>query len=500
MTKSTTPASMLPLQGLFQRQHHFQHLLAMAHWDQATMMPDHSAEARADAIAELETLCHQQLTAPQVEEWLNQAGQNSTLDAKQKASLREMQRQWRQAAVLPEQLVKAQSLAGARCEHAWREQRKANDWQGFAANLKEVVALSREEAQIRAAATGSTPYDALMALYEPGMNCARIDSLFGDMKTWLPGMINDVVEKQHSLSIVQPQPPFAPAAQEQLGRAVMALLGFDFHAGRLDISAHPFCGGVPEDVRITTRYSEQDFTQSLMGIVHETGHARYEQNLPGDWLKLPVGAARSMGVHESQSLFFEMQLGRHPAFLARIHPLIGEHLGQRPGMDLANLQRLYNQVEPGFIRVDADEVTYPCHVILRYEIERDLMNGALEVEHIPERWDAAMQQYLGLSTAGNYRNGCMQDIHWTDGSFGYFPSYTLGAMIAAQLAASVRTQLGDIGELITQDRLAEVFAWLRQHIWQQGSLLETSELLRQATGEDLSARFFRAHLQARYLD
>ncbi|MFP8967302.1 carboxypeptidase M32 [Pokkaliibacter sp. CJK22405] len=492
------PSAYTHLQSLFQRLHGYRHLLAMAHWDQASMMPVGSMEARANAIAELESLCHESLTAPQTGDWMAEAAQES-LDEDARANLREMHRQWQQASVLPADLLRAKTLAGARCEHAWRQQRPANDWQGFAANLREVVNISRQEAQLRAEAQGCSPYQALMNLYEPGMTTERIDSLFNDMKTWLPELITTVVARQRENTLIQPQGPFAPVAQETLGREIMGILGFDFERGRLDISTHPFCGGVPEDVRITTRYSDSDFTQSLMGIIHETGHARYEQNLPRPLLGQPVAEARSMGVHESQSLFFEMQLGRHPAFLTSILPKIHQHLGERAGMDATNLQRLYRQVEPGLIRVDADEVTYPCHVILRYEIERDLIEGRLEVDDLPEVWNDKMQSYLGLSTVGDYRNGCMQDIHWTDGAFGYFPSYTLGALIAAQLAASIQSQLGDLGSLIENGRLHEVFGWLNSNIWSQGSRYPTDELLERATGSTLDARFFHQHLRQRYL-
>ncbi|WP_429098735.1 hypothetical protein [Aeromonas veronii] len=253
------------------------------------------------------------------------------------------------------------------------------------------------------------------------------------------------------------------------------------------------------DVRITTRYNEQEFVSSLMGIVHETGHARYEQGLPRHLLGQPVAEARSMAIHESQSLFCEMQLGHHPAFLALLAPRIRHHFGEQAAFAPDNLAKLYSRVEPGFIRVDADEVTYPAHVILRYELERDLVEGKIEVADIPELWDAKMQQWLGLSTKGNYRNGCMQDIHWTDGSFGYFPSYTLGAMYAAQLRFALEKELGSMGEVIAAGRLPEIFGWLGRNIWSQGSLHSTDELVRRATGEALNPHWLRQHLEQRYL-
>ena len=487
------------LTARFTQLHHFAHLGAICGWDRATMMPDGGNEARAAALAELSVLMHERLTAAEMADWFAAASEEP-LSPAQSASLKEMYRQWQQASVLPADLVQAKSLAGSRCEHAWREQRSNNDWQGFLANFRQVVALSREEAAIRGAASGLRPYDSLLDLYEPGMSSDRLDTLFGELKSWLPDLIQRVVARQQSRSYQAPQGPFAIDKQAALGREVMALLGFDFQRGRQDVSVHPFCGGVPTDVRITTRYNEADFTQSLMGIIHETGHARYEQGLPIETLSLPVGQARSMGIHESQSLFFEMQLARHPAFIQRLRPLIQHAFGDQPAFAAANLARLYTRVEPGFIRVDADEVTYPTHVMLRYEVEQKLIEGVIEAEDIPDLWAERMQQYLGLDTRGNYRDGCLQDIHWTDGSFGYFPSYTLGAMYAAQFAAALQRELGDFNQLLAQaEGLEAIFGWLQRNIWQQASRFDTDTLVRQATGEALNPAHFRAHLTRRYL-
>lgn len=487
-------------QRLEQHQRHLyrlHHLQSICGWDQAAMMPAGGNEARAEAMAELDVLIHQKTTAPEVGDWLAAAAAE-TLSPDQSANLREMRRQWQNASLIPPPLVEAQSLAASRCEHAWRTQRKNNDWQGFAPNLKAVVKLAREVAGIRAEALQLKPYDAMLALFEPGTTTTALDNIFGDLRTWLPDLIRHAVEKQASQQAQLPQGPFAIERQKQLGQAVMGVLGFDFEHGRLDVSTHPFCGGVPTDVRITTRYDEQDFMRSLMGVIHETGHARYEQNLPARWRGQAVYSGRSMGIHESQSLFFEMQLARHPAFLSLLTPLLNEQFGTQTAFSRDNLQRLYTRVKPDFIRVDADEVTYPAHIILRYEIERALIEGQIEVDDIPAAWDEKMQQWLGLSTKGDFRNGCMQDIHWTGGAFGYFPSYTLGAMYAAQFRHALERQCGDIGKLIASGQLSTVFEWLKHNIWQHGALLEIDTLVTQATGEPLNPRWFKQHLEHRY--
>lgn len=482
----------------FERLSRFSHLSAIASWDMFTMMPAGGSKARGEALAELSVLEHQLLTDPQVAKWIAAAEQDDLNDIEQ-ANLREMSRLHHQAALLPESLVEAKSLAGSRCEHAWRSQRPANDWEGFADNLKDVVKYSREEARLRADAKGCTPYDALLDVFEPGMTSARLDVLFADLKSWLPDLLSKAVAKQSQQTLIAPVGPFPTAVQRELGLETMAQLGFDFTEGRLDISAHPFCGGVPEDVRITTRYDENELLSALFGVIHETGHARYEQNLPRSWSGQPVALARSTAIHESQSLFFEMQLGRSQAFLTRLIPAVKKYFGEQPAFEEHNFIAWNQQVKPGFIRVDADEVSYPAHVILRYDIERALINGDIEVDDIPALWNEKMQAWLGLSTVGNYKNGCMQDIHWTHGGFGYFPSYTLGAMYAAQLYSAANRALPDLNQAIAQGNLSALFDWLRQNIWQHGSRFTTEQLITQATGEPLSTRYFRAHLEARYL-
>lgn len=462
------------------------------------MMPAKGNEARAAALAELQVLMHQCLTDSALAEQFA-AADASPASNDDRASLREMRRQWVLANRLPQHLVEAQSLASARCEHAWRQQRKANDWKGFLPNFQAVVVLAREEAQCLSEGTGTTSYEALMDKFEPGMRESAVDRLFGEVKTWLPDLINRVIDQQRGDVVVAAQGPFDTDRQRALGLDVMALLGFDFDGGRLDVSTHPFCGGVPEDVRITTRYTDTLFAPSLMGIIHETGHARYEQGLPRDTVALPVGKARSMGIHESQSLAFEMQLARNPAFLQLIAPRVQQHLGAQPAFAPGNLARLVTRVNKGFIRVDADELTYPAHVILRYEIERSLIAGEVEAADVPALWAEKMQAYLGLDTVGNFDQGCMQDIHWPSGMFGYFPSYTLGAMYAAQYFATLRTLYPDLDTRIAQGDLKGVFDWLEANIWRQGSRWTTDELVTRATGEPLNARYFRQHLERRYL-
>ena len=488
----------------FQTINNFSHLSAICGWDQAAMMPSGGNQARSEAMTELSIHIHRLSTQAELGDWIAEA-ENESLSNTEKASLREIKSSWQQATALPEDLVKAKSLAGSKCEHAWRTQRGENNWQGFSKNFAEVVNLSQQEAKIRAeksfATTATTtPYDAMLDLYEPGTNTEFLNKLFSNVKTWLPELTQQVQQKQASENYQTPTGHFSISAQKALGKEVMTLLGFDFNHGRLDVSTHPFCGGVPSDVRMTTRYDESDFVSALMGTVHETGHARYEQGLPKSLAGLPVGNARSMGIHESQSLFFEMQLGRSGEFIERLAPMAAKAFDQEnnPEFHIDNIKTLYTRVKPDFIRVDADEVTYPAHVILRYEIERDLINGEIHYQDIPELWDQKMQDSLGLSTKDNYKDGCMQDIHWTDGAFGYFPSYTLGAMYAAQFMATLKQKV-DVDACVQSGDLSPVFNWLEENIWSKASTLSTDDLVTAATGEVLNAEHFKHHLEQRYL-
>jgi carboxypeptidase Taq len=482
----------------FDQLHHLEHLQSIAYWDQAAMMPPGGAEARDSVLAELAGLMHRRRTDAALRDGLERAHDEPLSDF-QRANLREMCRDWRAANALPESLVQRRQLATSRCEHAWRQQRPANDWTGFLVNFRDVVSIAREQAARLSQLTGLRPYDAMMDAYEPGMTCTRLDTLFGDLRSWLPDLVQQAMARQQHRPVVLPTGPFDVGAQRALCTRVMQWLQFDFNQGRLDVSTHPFAGGVPEDVRLTTRFVDTEFITSLYGAIHECGHGRYEQNRPRAWLGQPVSQARSMGLHESQSLSFEMQLGFHPGFLAHLVPMIRQAFGPQPAFDADNLGRLLTRVRPGLVRVDADELTYPAHVMLRYGIERRLIEGEVEPDDIPALWDEGMADLLGLDTRGNHRDGAMQDVHWPEAMFGYFPCYTLGAMYAAQWFAAMRRAVPDLDSRLWAGDLDPVFDWLDTHVWQAASRYPTDELAQRASGEALNPVHYRAHLTQRYL-
>jgi carboxypeptidase Taq len=470
------------------------------HWDMSVMMPPGGAAARTEQLAQLRVLSHEQLTAPRVGALFAAAEAERLPDPWQSANLREMRRRWRHASAVDSALVEAFSKACSRCEMIWREARPKGDFDSIAGALGKVLSLVREIAAAKADALGVSRYEALLDQFEPDGSTAAIDALFADLADFLPGFLDKVLARQRRLPApVEPAGPFPVEDQRALAIELMRHLGFDFDHGRLDVSLHPFCSGVPDDVRITTRYNEDDFLEALMGVLHETGHALYERGLPPAWRLQPVGDARGMAVHESQSLLMEMQACRGGEFVAFAAPLICRAFGGGgPAWSAENLARLYTRVEPGFIRVDADEVTYPAQVILRYRLERAMIDGALEIADLPAAWNDGMRELLGVDVPDN-RLGCLQDIHWFDGAFGYFPTYTLGALTAAQLFAAATAANSDIRPGIARGDFAPLLAWLRENVHGKGSLLDTDTLIRQATGAPLGTAAFKTHLERRYL-
>lgn len=489
------------LTARFQRLAQIDHALTILHWDQQVMMPPGGNAARATAMAELTALHHALLTGPEMQGLLEDAARDATAPDTVR-SVSEMARVWREAACVPATLVKAKSLAGSRCEHGWRRQRPENDWHGFLENFRDVVALSREEARIRRdAAPGryDTPYDALLDLYCTGEDSRGIRRAFDALKRTLP----DIVQRA---SAAPPGPRidgedrYPVAAQLDLSRQLMARLGFDLTAGRLDVSAHPFSTGNRGDQRITTRFRDRDFADALQATAHEVGHAAYERGLPEKWDGLPIGRARNMCIHESQSLFFENHVFLSRPFFGFFVPVIHQHLPAARRFDREQLWTARVAVAPGLIRIAADEVTYPLHVILRFEIECDLINGAMAPDDIPEAWNEKMTDYLGISTEGNFTDGCLQDIHWTDGSFGYFPAYTMGAMNAAQIAAAIKAAHADWADRFAAGDVGFVRDWLSANIWRRGASIDAQQMLTDATGETTNPAHLLRHLSARYVD
>jgi carboxypeptidase Taq len=468
---------------------------SMLGWDAAAMMPAGGAAARGEQMATLAGLSHELLTAPAIGEDLAEAdAPNEAWAAK---NLELMRERYQRATALPQDLVEASSLACSRCETIWRQARPANDFKAVQPALEEVFRLTREAAGILSETLGLSPYDALMTQYQRGVTAADVAPVFARYEAFLQSALPQAEALQASRKRqTLPDGPYKEALQEQLCRQLSAAAGLNYTAARLDRSAHPFCGGTPTDIRITTRYDESDPLSAITGVLHETGHAMYEQHLPKDHARQPVGEAAGMATHESQSLIIEMQAVRSDSYLNYLAPILAREFGKP--ITLGALVNRLRHVERSFIRVEADEMTYPAHVILRFRLEQALLSGDLAVADLPGAWKDGLHALLGINPP-NDRQGCLQDIHWYDGAIGYFPSYTLGAMAAAQLMAAARRALPALDSSLGNGDFSLLVGWLAQNIHANGALLGFNELLTAATGEPLNPAYFEAHLTERYL-
>lgn len=498
MSEQNSTTAYITLKSRFQRLSALGGAQAVLHWDRATMMPEGGAEARAEQQATLSLIAHETLTAPETSDLLASARESAdALAAWDRANLAEMGRIHRHATATPTDLVSKLSHQKSRTEMIWRKARAANDFASLAPELTNLLGLIREQAAAKASAFGLSLYDALLDGYDPDRRSSDIDRLFTELEGFLPDLLKQVMEKQAG----EPKPlpikgPFAIPLQEELGRDVMATLGFDFAHGRLDVSHHPFTGGVPDDSRITTRYDEHDFMESLMAVVHETGHSLYERGLPPEWRNQPVGRSRGMTIHESQSLLFEMQAGRSAEFISFLAPRLKKLFGgEGEAWTPENILRHYRKVGPSLIRVSADELTYPLHVILRYRLEKAMIAGDLAPADLPGAWAEGMKELLGIVPPDD-ADGCMQDIHWPSGSFGYFPTYTLGALTAAQLFAAAR---GTVGNALAQGDFTPLISWVRERVHGVGSSKTPDEIILAATGSPLGTEAFKRHIETRYL-
>lgn len=487
------------LENIFEKLSHLHHLQAIAGWDESVMMPPGGGESRAHALATLSALMHETITDPKIAGLIDKAKGESLNDPWRTANLRWMEKKYLDANCIPSDLIKKFTEASIRCEQAWRIYRAENNWNDFYPFLKTTIDFLKNIVDIQSDIFKKSKLDVLIDKFSPDINQAIIDPIFENLKKELPKILKQTIEKQINEKIILPKERYPASKQREIGLRLMKAIGFDFNHGRLDVSHHPFCGGVPQDVRITTRYNEDEFITSAMAICHETGHARYEQGLPDKWKYQPVGQSLGMAVHESQSLLTEMQACRTKEFMEFLSPLLIEFFGDNEVFSPKNLYCLNTRVKPGYIRVDADEITYPLHVIVRYEIEKKLFSNEIEVVDLPEIWDELMKKYLGLSTKDNFKNGVMQDVHWPSGIFGYFPAYTLGALIASQLFESAKKSNPTLLADIAKGNFTLLFNWLNKHIHSRASSVSFEKLIQDATGEPLNSRYFIAHLKQRYL-
>jgi carboxypeptidase Taq len=489
------------LEQEFRRLHAFRGAASLLRWDAAVMMPRGSADVRGEQLAALDAECHALLTAPRVSRLIERAQANQAqLEDWQLANLREMRRERDHAIAMPLSLVTRFARATSLAEVRWLEAKQANDFALFAPHLEEVVALTRDKAAVLSQALGLAPYDALIDGFSPGFLTADIDQLFRPLSRRLPTLIRESIELQARRPPLPLDARVGVSRQRSLALEVMRALGFPFDRGRLDEASHAFTEGVWGDVRVTTNFDARDPFRGLMGVLHETGQAMYDLGLPAAWRDQPVGRDRGMALEESLSLLLEMLIGRSRSFLTWLHPLLEKHLGVGgPAWSVENLYRTLTLVRRSVVRADADELTYPMHVMVRYELEKKILDGTLPVGGLPEAWREAFERRLGVQPATD-SEGCLQDVHWAVGSFGYFPSYVLGSLIAAQMFESLRAQSEHIDADIAAGRFGGLSEWLRQNVHARGASVSAQELIRDATGKPLTAAPWLRYAEAKYLE
>ncbi|RIK85204.1 MAG: carboxypeptidase M32 [Planctomycetota bacterium] len=474
-------------------------ILGLLEWDERTKMPPAGGEYRAEQIAYLAGEIHKRRTSPQVGQWLDQLA-DSPLAADPHGDagtvIRELRRDYDKKTKLPQALVEELSRTSVIGQQTWVESRKADDFQKFQPILEKTLRLKRQEA----AALGfdKSPYEPLLDDYEPGAKVSEVSATLAGLRDALTPLVHQIVGSGRRPDSAILKRDFPVAAQEAFGREAAAAIGFDFSAGRLDVTDHPFCGGAgPRDVRITTRYDKNDFGDAFFSILHEAGHGLYEQGLPAEHYGLPTGEAASLGIHESQSRMWENQVGRSREFWELFLPKAQQAFSSLAGVSLDGFYAAINEVKPSLIRVDADEVTYNLHILVRFELEKAMIEDDLRAADLPAAWNEKYQQYLGVQPPSD-ADGVLQDVHWSAGLFGYFPTYSLGNLYAGQFFAQAASDLGDLHAMFRRGEFRPLLDWLRQQIHRHGQRWSAAELAVKVTGKQLSHAAWFAQIRAKY--
>jgi carboxypeptidase Taq len=469
-------------------------------WDERTYMPRQAATLRGDQMALLARLAHDLLTSRELGDLLAAVEQSSLVaeaESVPAVNVREIRRLHNRAVKIPKELVEELARVTTHAQQVWQEARRASDFGAFRPWLEKVVRLKREEAE--AVGHHGVPYDALLDEYEPGATTAEITAVFAALRAALTPLVAAIVRSGRHPRTDVLERTYPVERQQVFGQAAAAAVGFDFDAGRLDVTTHPFCSGLgPGDCRITTRYNLHHFNEAFFGILHEAGHGIYEQGLDPQHSGTPMGSAVSLGIHESQSRLWENQVGRGRPFWEHFFPRARQvFLEALRDVSLDEFVFAVNDVRPSFIRVEADEATYNLHIILRFELEQALISGDLPAADVPRAWDEKFEQLFGL-TPPNDALGCLQDIHWSGGGIGYFPTYTLGNLYAAQFMEAARRDLGDLDADFRRGDFGRLKAWLNEKVHRPGHRYRPADLCRHVTGRPLDHQPLLAYLRGKY--
>jgi carboxypeptidase Taq len=498
-------------------------------WDQEVMMPEGGTPARSQQRSALSTVTHEMLTSDEMAEMLDEL-ESEDLSDEREAVVREVRRKHNRAARVPQDLVEEISEVSSEAMPVWQEAKEEDDFETFAPTLKRLVELKREYAEH--IDPDRDPYEVLFEEYEPYLGIDTAEQVLQRLRDELVPLVDAIrestVEQSSTSKRTQSDDDadlatdtfevstseasgdsedgssggeFDTDTQEELARDVLDTLGYDWDHGRLDTAPHPFSSGNPYDARVTTRFSPDEPLGALMATVHEFGHASYTLGLPREHYGTPLGQSRDMTVHESQSRLWENHIGRSRAFWERFLPKVQERFPEKlDGVSVEDVYEAANEVyEDNLIRVEADELTYHMHIVVRFEIERDLIRGNIDVEDVPELWNDKYEEYLGVRPDTD-AEGCLQDIHWSHGDFGYFPTYSLGSVLAAQLYDSAEDDIPDLEEKIREGDFEPLHDWLTENVHRHGSRYRTDELIREATGEDYTADYFLDYVTSKYGD
>lgn len=481
---------------------HLSSALNLLEWDQEVYMPEKGGDQRAKTIGFLATLAHEKLIGIDQEKTLSElrTWAEEHPNTEKAALIESVWRDYSREKKLPAAFVQELSELSSTAQIVWAKARQADDFKMFAPHLKRIVELKKQEAQY--VGYKNSPYDALLDVYEPGLTSETVTEVFDELRDFLKVFVKRIAASSH-----QPEDPklfkgsFSLEQQQAFNKLVAEKMGFDFKSGRLDASTHPFTTNFhAKDVRITTRYNESDVLYSLGSTIHEAGHALYEQGLPLEHFGTPLGNAVSLGIHESQSRLWENNVGKGRPFWNYFYQKLQETFPEPfKTIPFETFYRTINQVKPSLIRTESDEVTYNLHVILRYEIEKDLIEGNIQVQDLPEIWNAKMEEYLGVNVPSD-RLGVLQDVHWSGGSIGYFPTYALGNLYAAQLYHAVNLELPSLEEDLKTGNFVRLREWLRTNIHQHGRRYSSESLIKNATGESLNAKYFTEYLTKKYTE
>ncbi|MCO6457141.1 MAG: carboxypeptidase M32 [Pirellulaceae bacterium] len=470
---------------------------ALLGWDERTMLPPAAAEYRAEQVAGLSGLIHERRTAPEVGHWLEQLSSGDWAEQAsedERATVRELRRQYQRQVRLPQSLVEELARTSVQGQQVWVEARRTNDFARFRPLLERTLRLKREQAE--ALGYEECLYDALLEDYEPGARTSQVARILGALRDELRPLVAGLAESAGRPRKEILARSFPVAAQEAFSREAAAAIGFDFQRGRLDVTAHPFCTRLgPDDCRITTRYNERAFAEAFFGTLHESGHGIYEQGLRTDQFGLPPGSAASLGVHESQSRMWENLVGRSRGFWQYFYPAAQRHFpAALSDVSLDEFVFCINGVEPSLIRIEADEATYNLHIIIRFELEQELLNDTLRVGDLPAAWNAKYEANLGIRPADD-AHGVLQDIHWSAGLFGYFATYSLGNLFAAQLFEAAERDLGKLEEQFAAGRFDPLREWLTERVYRRGHCLPASQLMESVIGRPISHQQLISHLR-----